>query len=174
MLDLYAADIARATGCLKTGPQASWDSVRVFVPRSQRIRVKRSSEFERVNRLGANRLSANDLNRHAHELVMTFRTSMRRELDDAGCLADAQAVWSMWDGYLERPASRPLLEWLSDRAIPLTRIHASGHASPIDIRRYAAAVNAKQVVPMHTSHPERFAPLIDKVQLRQDGEWWEA
>lgn len=172
VLDLYAAEVARATGRPDTIPQGDWGSVGVYVPRSQRIRVKRAGQFERVDRVRARRLYPEDLAGHASQLVMTFRSSMRGELEAAGCLDGAHAIWSMWPGYLEQASSRPLLAWFEENGIPLTRLHTSGHARPDDLRRYAAAVAAKRVVPVHTWHPERFTPLIENVQTRQDGEWW--
>ncbi len=173
VLDLYAAEVARATGRPETIPQGDWDSVGVYVPRSQRVRVKQTAQFERVDRVRARRIYPEDLAGQASQLVMTFRSSMCSELEAAECLDGAHAIWSMWPGYLDQPSSRPLLTWLEERGIPLTLLHASGHASPDDLRRYAAAVAAKQVVLVHTCHPERFAPLVDNVQTRQDGEWWE-
>jgi ribonuclease J len=172
VLDLYAAEVARATGRPETIPQGDWDSVGVYVPRSQRIRVKQTTQFDRVDRVRARRLYPEDLAGQASQLVMTFRSSMRSELG-AGCLGGAHAIWSMWPGYLDQASSRPLLTWLGEKGIPLTILHASGHATPDDLRRYAAAVAPEQVVPVHTCHPERFAPLVENVQTRQDGEWWE-
>jgi ribonuclease J len=91
VLDLYAATMARATG-RSTIPQADWDGVRVFVPLSQRIKVKEAQEFERVAWLRDRRLFARELAGRAGELVMTFRGSMAAELDRAGCLNGARAV----------------------------------------------------------------------------------
>ncbi len=79
----------------------------------------------------------------------------------------------MWPDYLDQPSSQPLLTWLEKRRIPLTLLHASGHAGPDDLRRYAAAVDARQVIPVHTLHSERYGTLVGNVQTRQDGEWWE-
>lgn len=172
VLDLYAYEVARATGRPDTIPQGDWDSVGVYVPRSQRVRVKRAAEFERIDRVRARRLFPEDLAARASQLVMTFRSSMRTEFEAAGCLDGAHAIWSIWPGYLDRPTSQPLLGWLGERDIPLTLLHASGHASPADLQRYAAAVAAKQVVPVHTSHPERFGDLLDGARIREDGEWW--
>lgn len=173
VLDLYAAEIARATGRPDTIPQGDWDSVGVYVPRSQRIRVKQTAQLERADRVRARRLYPGDLAGQASQLLMTFRGSMRNEIETAGCLDGAHAIWSMWPGYLHQASTQPLLTWLEERGIPLTLLHASGHAGPDDLRRYAAAVGANQVVPVHTCHPERFAPLVENVHIRQDGEWWE-
>ena len=50
--------------------------MRVFIPQSQRIKVKESREFERIAWLRGRRLFPEDLTGRADELVMTFRASM--------------------------------------------------------------------------------------------------
>lgn len=173
VLDLYGAGIARATGRPQTIPQGDWEDVHVYVPRNQRVLVKQAKQFERVARVRSRRLYPEDLAPHASELVMTFRNSMRSEIEAAGCLEGAHAIWSMWPGYLDQPSGERLLGWFEERSIPLTILHASGHAGPDDLQRYAAAVKAKEVVPIHTLHAERFSELFENVRIRKDGEWWE-
>ena len=172
VLDLYGAAIARATGRPDTIPQGDWDSVHVYVPQSQRVLVKQARQFERTAQVRSRRLYPQDLASRAGDLVMTFRSSMRHEMHRAGCLDGAQAVWSMWAGYLEQRSGERLLAWFEEHGIPLSILHASGHASPDDLQRYAAAVSAREVVPIHTLHAERFHELFDNVQMREDGAWW--
>ncbi|MGH2927348.1 MAG: MBL fold metallo-hydrolase RNA specificity domain-containing protein, partial [Solirubrobacteraceae bacterium] len=65
-----------------------------------------------------------------------------------------------------------LRDWLDARHIPLTVLHSSGHASVADLQRFAAAINAKEVVPVHTRQAHRYAELFADVRERRDGEWW--
>lgn len=171
VMDLYAASMARATG-RETIPQASWDGVEVFVPLSQRIKVKEAEEFERVTWLRGNRLYPEDLAERAGEFILTFRGSMATELDRAGCLHEAHAVWSMWAGYLDQPSGVRLRGWLSEHNMGLSVLHSSGHASPADLQRFAAAINAKEVVPVHTRQAGRYAELLANVCEHADGQWW--
>lgn len=172
VLDLYTALIARATDRPDVVPQADWEDVRVFVPLSQRIRVKREHAFERINWVRPHRLFPEELGPLAHKLVVTFRSSMANEFERANCLAGARVLWSMWPGYLDESAGASFGAWLADRAIPRTLAHSSGHASVADLQRFASAVAATQVVPIHTNAPDRFPSLIDNVRIREDGEWW--
>ena len=173
VLDLYGATIAAATGT-ESIPQADWDGVRVYVPLAQRVRVKRTQEFERVEQIHAHRIFAKDLRDRAGELVLTFRGSMTRELEQADCLTDAHAVWSLWAGYLERPSGEAVRRWLERHRIPLTVMHASGHATVADLQRLTAAIQPGRVVPIHTLAPWRFHDFFPRVELRADGEWWDA
>lgn len=171
VLDLYGATIAAATGS-RTIPQSTWDGVRVYVPLAQRIRVKRAQEFERVDRIRRQRVFADDLAQRAGELVLTFRASMMRELDKANCLTGAQAIWSLWPGYLESPSGQAVRRWLEGHRVALTVVHASGHAPVADLQRLAEALRPGRVVPIHTAAPRRFPELFSKVELHPDGQWW--
>lgn len=47
-----------------------------------------------------------------------------------------------------------LMNWLDAMGMPAYRIHASGHAMPIDLRRFVEQVKPKRVIPIHGEHPE--------------------
>lgn len=172
VIDLYTAAIAEATGRPETIPQASWDRVRVYVPQSQRIRVKRTQEFERVNHLRNKRIYEEELGENPEKFVVTFRASMLREAE-RWRLAGARAIWSMWPGYLRGLHSAELKRFLGDRGIPLDVVHASGHARIRDLRALAKAVGPERVVPIHTAAPELYDQIYDVVEPQPDGQWWE-
>jgi ribonuclease J len=171
IIDLYGAAIAAASG-RSTVPQADWERVRVYVPQSQRVRVKKTEQFWRVNELGDSRIYAEEIVEDQSLWVMSFRTSMAAELDRAGALQRARAVWMMWHGYLDGEAGERTLRSFRRRNIPLSVIHASGHASVRDLQRLAGAINADEVVPIHTAVPGRYADNFDNVASRKNGEWW--
>jgi ribonuclease J len=172
VLDLYAAAIAAATG-RATIPQENWDGVRVFVPQSQRVRVKGTGEFDRVAAVRSSRIYPEQLNELASSLVITCRSSMLGDLERSRCLSGAEAIWSMWAGYLEQQSGIQLRKRLKRQAIPLTIAHASGHATVADLKRLASALRPERVVPIHTATPERFVELFDRVEFHADGEWWD-
>ena len=109
----------------------------------------------------------------AGELVLLFRGSMIREVEAMGCLAGAQAVWSMWPGYLKERSGESVLRFLQEHDIPLVVHHASGHAHVPDLQRLVASLRPERVVPIHTFAAERFEEFFPRVVLRGDGEWWE-
>ena len=171
-LDLYGAEVARATGREQTIPQAEWDGVAVYAPRSQRGRIKDAGAFERIERVRAQRIFPEQLAAQRDRLVLLFRGSMARELDAAKCLDGAHCAWSMWRGYLDEPSGRRLTTWLAQRGIGLSMLHASGHAPVADLQRLARAMEARRVVPVHTAHPELFPSLFERVDPAADGQWW--
>ena len=80
--------------------------------------------------------------------------------------------WSQWDGYLaEGQAGAALKANCERRGIPFETVHTSGHASPSDLKRLAAAVAAKRLIPIHTFERLRFPDIFSNVELPNDGEW---
>jgi ribonuclease J len=169
--DLYAASVARATRKPKI-PQPEWPEVRVYVPNAQRVKVKETAEFDRVNEIRDARIFPDELAREPSRFALLYRASMGPELERAGCLEGARALWSQWEGYLAEPSGKRAKEWLDVRKIPLEVIHTSGHATVDDLRRLADAFAGARLVPIHTDHPEQFAVEFGRAEPHDDGEWW--
>lgn len=171
LIDLYAAEVLHATGNPNI-PQSFWEGVRLFVPHYQRVHVKNEELFPTLVRHSSNRIFPERLAEEASKSVMLFRGGMRRDLERAGCLSGASLIYSLWEGYLAEDSARPWREWLERHGIPMTIIHTSGHASPVDLRRFAAAIAPRMLVPIHSFHTDRFPELFDNVERKTDGEWW--
>ena len=172
ILDLYTAEILRATGNPRL-PQGTWKGVRVYVPEAQRRQVKRQAMFEVIDRYKKQRIFPEHLAECAPRAAFLFRPSMMKELERAGCLQGATLIYSLWEGYLAQERLQPFQRWLARHAIPLVRIHTSGHASVRDLQRLARAIQPRVLVPVHSAEPGRFTELFDRVVLKADGAWWE-
>jgi ribonuclease J len=171
VMDLYTATIAAATG-RDSIPQAGWEGVRVFVPRSQRRAILKAKAFERIEAIRAQRIFPEELRARRSELAVTFRHSMAAELIRAGCLENARLVWSLWPGYLKDESGRALLAVLAEQGVGLAIHHSSGHAYIPDLRRLVEAVVPGRVVPMHSEATDHFARFFPRVERHADREWW--
>lgn len=171
VVDLYGASVAAATR--STIPQLGFPDLRVWVPQRQRVLVKESGEFDRVNRLGAARVFPEELHADPSRFVFHVATSAVFELARSEVLdADGAVVWSLWDGYLRDGSGRRLQQFLGERSIPLTKIHTSGHAAVLDLQRLVDAVRPDRLVPVHSEATDRFEELFPNVERHDDGEWW--
>ncbi len=172
VVDLYGATVAAATR--PTIPQPGFDDLRVYVPRRQRVLVKRSGEFWRTAQIKQYRVFPEELASDPSRFVFHVPSSTTRELIDAKILdRRGTAVWSLWDGYLKEASGQALRQLLDLHGIPLVHAHTSGHASVADLRRLVAAFAPARVVPVHSEAADRFAELFPRVERRSDGEWWE-
>lgn len=172
VIDMYTAEILRATGNPKL-PQADWEGIKVFLPQSQKRQIIKAQLFNLAERYKAARIHPEQLAEQASRSVMLFRPSMSRDLEKAGCLKGAHVIYSLWPGYLKRREQQPFLEWLVNHHIPLTQCHTSGHASLLDLQAFAQAINPKMLVPIHSFETKRFREFFERVERKEDGQWWE-
>lgn len=173
LIDLYTAVVLEATG-RNTIPQSSWSDVRLYVPYGQRVQIKKQQLFDDLDRHKANRVFPAALPRLASSAVMLFRPTMMKDHGVQAVLKGASLTYSMWKGYLKQDYSRRVIAWLKDYDIPLQVLHTSGHASVSDLKRFAAAVTPRALVPIHSAQTARFGDFFDRVVHRDDGEWWDA
>jgi ribonuclease J len=145
----------------------------IYIPQWQRRLVKRDQLFHLLERYKKTRIFPEELREIAAHATMLFRPSMATDLDEAGCLNEAKLIYSLWEGYLKDESISPFLNWLDRHGILMSRIHTSGHASISDLQRLARAINAKMVVPVHLFKAERFPEFFERVEIKQDGIWWD-
>ncbi len=172
VIDLYTAIVLAATG-RDTIPQSDWSDVRLYVPQSQRVMIKNNALFGELGRHGTNRVFPEDLPAIRDRAVMLFRPMMLRDAGVTAVLDGAQLTYSMWQGYLKDDTTQTVRDWLTDTGIPLGHIHTSGHASPADLQRFAAALAPRRLVPIHSFETGRFGEFFDNVVQQEDGVWWE-
>lgn len=172
LIDLYAAAILEATGNPNI-PKSDWPGVSLFIPESQRRQIKRNGWFDLLERHKTHRVFPEDLQASASKSVALFRPLMMTDLETADVLAGSSFIYSQWLGYLESGTYQAVENWLCQHGIPMSHIHTSGHASPVDLRRFATALAPKAVVPIHSFAPEKYSQMFENVVYREDGEWWE-
>ena len=170
VIDFYAAEILRATGNPRV-PQADWSGVRVFLPASQRARIKQTGRFDLAERYRPQRVFPEELVEHPDRFVMLFRPSLMRDLDWMKGLAIGRLIVSVWSGYFRDPRNARLVAWLDKRSIPVDHVHTSGHADPETLERLAQVIDAGRIVPVHTDVPAVAQERFDRVVRIQDGVW---
>lgn len=170
VVDMYAAQILKATGNPKL-PQAGWDGLKVFLPSSQRRRIKFKRQFELANHFKPYRVFPEQLEAEAEDFVMLFRPSMIEDLEMMAGLSIGRLICSVWRGYLDDGRNAVLAEWLKQRNIPLDHCHTSGHAAVKDLMDMRKAFPGAVVVPIHTEVPDRFEQQFGNARCLTDGQW---
>lgn len=173
IVDAYAAEILKATGHDSIPkPAPCWPNLAVFIPQRQRVQLKLKGIASVVDSYREFRLWPQQLEANAPHSVMLFRGWMMQDLDRANALTGARLLWSQWDGYLaDGTPGAALKADCERRGIPFEVVHTSGHASPGDLKRLAAAVAPKRLIPIHTFERAQFPKLFDNVSIVDDGEW---
>lgn len=170
ILDMYTAEIIRAARD-EALPKPGKDGVTVFLPYSQKQNIKREKAFHISNPYYPHRIYPERLAEVADRSVMIFRPSMLRDLERATCVNGASLVSSVWSGYLKR--SQRELNKMTAMGIARAHLHTSGHATVDELRRFVEAIPAQRVIPIHLEDRDGFAELSDRVEVKNDHEWWE-
>jgi len=105
--------------------------------------------------------------------VVFLKTSITETMLANGLFCpDAAFIYSMWSGYKKQERMTAMLariEATGTRMAP--DIHTSGHADIPTLKRFAKAMNATRIVPIHTEHPDRYRELFGStVEPHADGE----
>ena len=146
--------------------------MRLYIPQRQREHIKDKKLFGDLDRHKANRIFPEQLPGLKDRAVMFLRPFMIHDRGVGSVLDGAGFTYSMWKGYLKGKTARRVLTWLEEYGIPWQTIHTSGHASPADLQRFAAALAPRTLVPIHSFETGRFAEFFDNVVQKEDGEWW--
>jgi ribonuclease J len=173
IVDLYTANILKAIGNPSL-PQPGWKDFKIYVPKFQRIIIKKQGLFDFARSFSFCRVYPEQLSEMAKSSVMLFRPSMSKELSKEGILENASLIYSLWSGYLKDDRYKWFHAWLKANGLTLTHCHTSGHAPVIDLQRLAKALRPRKIVPIHSFEPHLYETLFDRVVRHQDGERWSA
>jgi ribonuclease J len=84
-------------------------------------------------------------------------------------------IYSQWDGYLREEHKHYCTDYINDlkkdSSISFNSIHTSGHATVPDLLKFAKAINAKKIVPIHTAFPETFKMEFEKEAFTNINLW---
>lgn len=149
VIDLYTADvldqISEGTGV----PRAGYSNLKVVVTRGLRGYYRKLGRDDFVARMAQHGTAARHLAQCRH--VIMLRRGLLADYQRGGVVptADDAFNFSMWRGYERDPDVAEVLDWFRRGGAAITFIHTSGHASPADLRAFAAAIRPKLTVPVH-------------------------
>ena len=169
-IDLYTADvldrISEGTGL----PRAGFPKLKVIVTGGLQNNYSNQGREDFVERMARNGISAKQLEGSRH--VVMLRRGLIRDYQSAGVVptADDAFNFSMWRGYLSEPYHAEALEWCKAAGAEIAYIHTSGHASPADLRAFAASIRPKIVVPVHGVKWDEESEGFGVIRRLADGE----
>ncbi|WP_084482738.1 MBL fold metallo-hydrolase [Marinospirillum minutulum] len=172
VLDLYSANVLAATNNPNL-PQSHWQDIAFFVPGQQRYQILKNAWFDQLKLHSKNRMFDEELLNNPSKYTLLFRPMHISTLKNATHLDKALYVYSQWKGYWDAGSYDYIKDWLEASGIKKVDIHTSGHASPVDLKRFVEAVNPKKLVPIHSFHPEQYPQLFKRVETYADGQWWD-
>jgi ribonuclease J len=171
-IDLYTADVLDRISKRNRLPRPGFPNLKVVVTRrlASNYRSQGRADFiERIAHAGHG-ISAKRLKGGRH--IIMLRGTLIDDYQRAGVVPTAEDAYnySMWRGYLSDPHQSAALEWCRAAGAEIAYIHTSGHASPADLRAFAAAVRPKMMVPVHGLKWDEESHGFGAVRRLADGE----
>ena len=175
VLDLYTAEVIRA-GEDDSLPTPGKAGVKVYVPPNQKVKIIQNHRLKsyypcRIYPTKRKPTGPADLEDMASRTGLIFRPGMLSDLKKTTCLDRASLVSSLWSGYVHEN-DRDLLE-MTRMGIERDHVHTSGHATVDELQQFIDGIDADRIVPIHLEDREGFAKLSDRVDFKDDHEWWE-
>ena len=176
VVDLYGADVLRriGDGTRLPVPGPAFPELRVVItPGGKRLYARQGRE-QFVTEMATSPFATSRSRLVGDRAIIMLRDSMVRDFDRAGLgftPADAYA-FSSWSGYLDPEDAKSGWSQAQAAGAKTVKLHTSGHASPADLARFAAAIAPKALVPVHGIAWDNPAIPLPPIRRLSDGESW--
>ena len=159
-----------------TIPQMDWKDIRVLVgdyfgKRDIYVNKIAASKLKYLVRdIGKHKINAREIGKEKCLVVM--RDTMIPVISRIPGIKGAALIYSQWEGYIrDKEKSFKFWGFVDRNGLKVDHIHTSGHAVISTLKRLAAALKPKNIIPVHTERPEKYKDIFGKnVILVKDGE----
>jgi ribonuclease J len=171
VVDLYTADVLDRIASDTRLPRPGFAGLQVVLTRRLRDMYARAGREDFVDRM-ARRCGISAAELKGGTQVVMLRRALISDYQRKGVTpSDGDAlIFSMWSGYRTEPYYSGMLDWFRTGGGREDEIHTSGHASPADLKAFAAAIRAKVLIPVHGKDWDAHAPGFENVKRLADGE----
>ena len=91
---------------------------------------------------------------------------LAEEMEKQSPLKDANFIYSMWSGYLNR--NKEFYDFRDKYNLTMINIHSSGHAYKKDLLRLIDAIQPKTIIPVHTLNADIFQKEVKNINVAKD------
>lgn len=158
-------------------PNISWGPVRVCVSGKQ-YRVLQSNRARFGNFVhevfdDEDRVTPEELHAHPASFLYVAKLSSFPIISKHIEEGPVNIIYSQWTGYLDEDkwasyGARETAAFRNDPKVDFIYAHTSGHAVLEDLKRFAAAINPRKLIPIHTEHGDEFKEHFDNVMELDD------
>ena len=169
VIDLYTAFVLDKLNSISSKiPQFDWREISVLYtyPPAQKLAEHDKTLLHKYKKA---KIEWEGIKATPQDMVILVKDNFyfrRITLPKLGASSGTRAIYSMWNGYLERT---DLVQFLSSNNIKLLEIHTSGHAYVEDLKKLARVQGPRFVVPIHTFHPDQYGGIYDTIVQLDDG-----
>ncbi len=169
VIDIYTAYILdRLRKVSEHIPQFNWRNVRVKFYKNQADSLAEKVSTKLLYHYNTKKIELFEINKNKNKFLMLARdnTIFPKIIKDIDKIEGAKIIYSMWNGYL----TDEFKEYCTKKGLSIEEVHTSGHATMEDLKTFAAAINPKTLIPIHTFEKDRYPSLFKNVKVLSDGE----
>jgi ribonuclease J len=172
VVDLYTAEVMEALADFGKLPRPGWNNLKVVITSAFARMYRRTGRASFVERMVQYGISASKLAETPSKWVVMVRPSLIRDYGRKRIVPTAEDAWcwSMWLGYLRNEDGAFVHKWFKDGGSRAVHLHTSGHASPLELRSFAQAMDAKHLVPIHGVAWDGDTKRFGSIRRLRDGE----
>ena len=166
--DVYTAFVLHLIHCEVSVPvpgQNGWG--RVYYPKSW-LGPKQQRSGTLADMFSGCRINMEEILAKPSQHLMIFRPSMLDDFEHQFPEATT-CLYSRWNGYLKGDDWKQTDRALRSSGGRIIEAHTSGHIFSDDIVSFVNSIDPKQVIPIHTFEPGRFAEHFENTVVLQDG-----
>lgn len=172
VIDLYTAYVLDQLKTLRPSlPPHVHDNIRIFYIKGHGQRLVENGLEHILSKFYPRKINREEIVGRREDMVVKLPVSgmqrIARSLFEKGPLHDAQFIYSMWPGYLEKKPD--VYNFCSKYDMEMKFIHTSGHAYLKDLQRLVHALNPTKVIPIHTLAGDSFGNHFPNVVRLDDG-----
>lgn len=173
VVDVYVATILKQLSkfALLPHPSPGFANLKVMFPYHTSRKLSRQGDENILYQFKAFKITKDEIASKAGDIVMIIRSSMQKDLEHIAGIKGGNLIYSMWEGYLEKPSTRQFVDYLTSRCLTMHKIHTSGHADTQTLKQMAEAIKPKTIVPIHTFNAGLYKSIFTSpVTELNDGE----
>ena len=173
VVDVYVATILKELSPFGGIPYPSeqFKNLRVMFPYFTSRRLTNEGNEKILYQFRKFKITKGEISRLAGKIVMLVRPSMQKDLERIPGIAGGNIIYSLWEGYLQKPGTSKFIDYLINRGFTLHKIHTSGHAGTRALQQMADAIKPEYIVPIHTFIGSEYQKIFSTPVIEvKDGE----
>ena len=169
VIDLYTAFILSKLRKVSKGiPQYNSDNIRIKFWKSHADSLSKAGYRDLLYAYNKRKIELLEVDKKKDTTLMLVRDNSifpltLKELSD---IKGARLVYSMYEKYLNEEFKAKC----DKKGIEIEHVHTSGHATVDDLQAFAAALNPKTTIPIHTFFADKYKELFENVEVLKDGQ----
>jgi ribonuclease J len=173
VVDVYVATLLKelSTFAKIPFPSKEFKNLKVAFTHYTRNALTKKGKKDILDQFRDYEITTVEIGLQSDKIVMIVRPSMQKDLELIAGIDGGNLVYSMWEGYLQKPDTRKFMDYLSNRKFEIFKIHTSGHADTETLKKMVEALKPKHIVPIHTFNGSDYQQIFSVPVIEMnDGE----